>query len=260
MNARTQIILTGLLLGLTLLMLAGSVVWSLNSPIQTPLATAALTAMASLFAQVLLAAMWVIALLILREQGRATVSLRWLIPGALALLLPGATLWAALTLRSAPLAAWGLVPELAGLLPLFIALLIPLLIVLTLGALALDVARAAHPPADAALPAYWSAASLTAEDLARETAQAEAAAPASPEARAAKARAAAQAPASPDDLTAIKGIGPKTAAALVASGIDSFAALASASPEEIVRILRANGIRPGDVEAWRAEAAQRQSA
>ena len=39
------------------------------------------------------------------------------------------------------------------------------------------------------------------------------------------------APSEPDDLTAIKGIGPVYAERLVAAGIDSFAALAAAAPE-----------------------------
>jgi len=44
-----------------------------------------------------------------------------------------------------------------------------------------------------------------------------------------------------DDLTAIKGIGLKKAELLQAAGINSFAALAALSPEELMEIAKVNG-------------------
>jgi hypothetical protein len=56
-----------------------------------------------------------------------------------------------------------------------------------------------------------------------------------------------------DDLTILKGIGPAAAKKLVAAGIDSFAALAAATSEQLVSIDRLPG-SPADWSAWREEA------
>lgn len=58
---------------------------------------------------------------------------------------------------------------------------------------------------------------------------------------------------SADDLTEIKGIGPKFAEQLSALGIDSFAALAAADPGTLSEQLDG----PAAVEAWIDEARQR---
>jgi predicted flap endonuclease-1-like 5' DNA nuclease len=62
--------------------------------------------------------------------------------------------------------------------------------------------------------------------------------------------------ASADDLTIIDGIGPKTAAALRAAGIDSFQKLANASEDEIMGILRSANVRivPVGVASWTHQA------
>lgn len=60
-----------------------------------------------------------------------------------------------------------------------------------------------------------------------------------------------------DNLTLIGGLGPKYAAALQAAGIDSFAALAAATPEEVAAIASQAGLRSGNFGAWIEEAAQR---
>ncbi|MCC7206168.1 MAG: hypothetical protein IT323_02615 [Anaerolineae bacterium] len=63
-------------------------------------------------------------------------------------------------------------------------------------------------------------------------------------------------PAVPDDLTLLDGIGPKIAAALVAAGVDSFATLANAEPENVERIVREAGVRMvGHADAWLQQAA-----
>jgi len=59
---------------------------------------------------------------------------------------------------------------------------------------------------------------------------------------------------SPDDLTRLSGIGPKSAAALTAAGIDTFQKLASASDEQLRAAVA--GIRlVGDVTSWASQAA-----
>ncbi|MFO7901012.1 MAG: helix-hairpin-helix domain-containing protein, partial [Planctomycetota bacterium] len=65
--------------------------------------------------------------------------------------------------------------------------------------------------------------------------------------------------ATPDDLTAIQGIGPKTQERLSALGIDSFAALAEADPAELAAGL--DGRRAGvkTVRKWIASAKKKQS-
>lgn len=80
-------------------------------------------------------------------------------------------------------------------------------------------------------------------------------APASPPARPAPAAEKAPVrkprPAVPDDLTLLDGIGPKIAAALVAAGVDSFARLAKAVPENLERIVREAGVRMvGHADSW----------
>jgi len=61
-------------------------------------------------------------------------------------------------------------------------------------------------------------------------------------------------PAQGDDLTAVKGIGPAFAAQLMAAGITSFSALASAEPERLQTILNLPAWRQTDFSAWIAEA------
>ena len=60
-----------------------------------------------------------------------------------------------------------------------------------------------------------------------------------------------------DNLSLIRGIGQRSAAGLRAAGLDTFAALAAASPEEVEAAVRAAGGRGGDYAAWIAEAGQR---
>jgi predicted flap endonuclease-1-like 5' DNA nuclease len=62
--------------------------------------------------------------------------------------------------------------------------------------------------------------------------------------------------AEPDDLTAIKGIGPTFARRLHEAGVTSFAALAALSPDE-VRAITAVANWQADPADWIAEAAQR---
>ena len=59
------------------------------------------------------------------------------------------------------------------------------------------------------------------------------------------------------DLVLIQGIGDTAAAALRAGGIDGFAALAAATPEQVNAILTKAGLRTGNAAAWIAEARQR---
>jgi len=54
----------------------------------------------------------------------------------------------------------------------------------------------------------------------------------------------------PDDLTAIKGIGPKTEWLLHKAGINSFAELADAYPDDLRSILNAPKWRRIDPPAW----------
>ncbi len=58
---------------------------------------------------------------------------------------------------------------------------------------------------------------------------------------------------SPDDLTAIRGIGMATQNRLHAAGIKSYAQLTRASPEEVQRIL-GRLARGADIEDWIAQA------
>jgi predicted flap endonuclease-1-like 5' DNA nuclease len=57
-----------------------------------------------------------------------------------------------------------------------------------------------------------------------------------------------------DDLTRIEGIGPKTAEALRAAGINTFAQLATTPEEQLRRILVAASL-PGDPGTWPQQAA-----
>ncbi len=57
-----------------------------------------------------------------------------------------------------------------------------------------------------------------------------------------------------DDLTVIKGIGPKTQAALNAVGIHSLGQLAAVPVEELRAILQEAGLRLGDPTDWPAQA------
>jgi predicted flap endonuclease-1-like 5' DNA nuclease len=60
---------------------------------------------------------------------------------------------------------------------------------------------------------------------------------------------------SPDDLTIIEGIGPKTAAALKKSGINSFAKLAALQAAAIEAIVRGAGVRMvGHADSWPQQA------
>jgi predicted flap endonuclease-1-like 5' DNA nuclease len=61
-----------------------------------------------------------------------------------------------------------------------------------------------------------------------------------------------------DNLTLIHGLGPRSAAALRAAGILSFADLAASSPDQVERIVHEAGVRGGgDYYNWIAEAGQR---
>ncbi len=59
-----------------------------------------------------------------------------------------------------------------------------------------------------------------------------------------------------DDLTVIKGIGPKFAETLQAAGITTFAALAQLTPEELEQIVQPAGWQKVDFAEWIAQAAQ----
>ncbi len=61
-----------------------------------------------------------------------------------------------------------------------------------------------------------------------------------------------------DDLVVIDGIGPKIAAALTASGVSSFAALAATSPERLREVLAEHGLRfAPTLETWPTQARAR---
>lgn len=60
-----------------------------------------------------------------------------------------------------------------------------------------------------------------------------------------------------DNLSLIRGIGQRSAAGLHAAGLDTFAALAAATPEQVEAAVRAGGGRGGDYAAWIDEAGQR---
>ncbi|HNT53258.1 MAG TPA: hypothetical protein PKG95_01015 [Anaerolineaceae bacterium] len=57
-----------------------------------------------------------------------------------------------------------------------------------------------------------------------------------------------------DDLTAIEGIGPKTAAVLVAMGITRYQTLAAANPVDLKLVLRSAGLNFGDPTTWPEQA------
>jgi predicted flap endonuclease-1-like 5' DNA nuclease len=57
-----------------------------------------------------------------------------------------------------------------------------------------------------------------------------------------------------DDLTRIKGIGPKTAAALYAAGIGIYEQIASFKPKPFLTWLRAKGIRGRYAASWPRQA------
>lgn len=62
-------------------------------------------------------------------------------------------------------------------------------------------------------------------------------------------------PAGPDDLTAVKGIGPKIAAALNAAGITTYRQLAAAGADQVQAAIEAAGVRaPTNIDAWIAQA------
>lgn len=68
--------------------------------------------------------------------------------------------------------------------------------------------------------------------------------------------AASVAPAAPDDLARLNGIGPKSAAALAAAGIATYAALAASSDDALRAALSAGSVRlVGDVDTWAQQAA-----
>ena len=60
-----------------------------------------------------------------------------------------------------------------------------------------------------------------------------------------------------DNLSLIRGVGQRSAAGLRAAGLDTFAALAAASPEQVEAAVKSAGGRGGDYAAWIAEAGQR---
>ena len=57
-----------------------------------------------------------------------------------------------------------------------------------------------------------------------------------------------------DNIGLIAGIGEKSAAALAAAGITTYAALAESTPEQLAEINKAAGVRAGDYDAWISEA------
>ncbi len=57
-----------------------------------------------------------------------------------------------------------------------------------------------------------------------------------------------------DNIGLIAGVGNKTAAALAAAGIATYAALADSSPEQLDKTVKLAGLRAGDDDAWIAEA------
>ncbi len=62
-------------------------------------------------------------------------------------------------------------------------------------------------------------------------------------------------PTEPDDLTLIEGIGPKSAQALVESGVTSFAQMAQMAPDELERIVKEKKVRlVGSTETWPMQA------
>jgi predicted flap endonuclease-1-like 5' DNA nuclease len=59
----------------------------------------------------------------------------------------------------------------------------------------------------------------------------------------------------PDDLTLIEGIGPKSAAALAAAGLATFAQIASATPETLEKLLKQRKVRlVGSTDTWPQQA------
>ena len=65
-----------------------------------------------------------------------------------------------------------------------------------------------------------------------------------------------EAPTMGDDLTNIRGLGPKSAAVLAAAGVDSYARLAATSEPELRRIhTEAHATVPGNVNTWSMQAA-----
>lgn len=60
-----------------------------------------------------------------------------------------------------------------------------------------------------------------------------------------------------DNLQLIKGMGQKSADALTAGGITTFAALAAAHPDELDGLMKAAGLRRADYDAWIEEAGTR---
>ena len=57
-----------------------------------------------------------------------------------------------------------------------------------------------------------------------------------------------------DNIALIAGVGEKSAAALNAAGITTYAALAESTPEQVAAIVAAAGLRAGDFDAWIEEA------
>jgi predicted flap endonuclease-1-like 5' DNA nuclease len=57
-----------------------------------------------------------------------------------------------------------------------------------------------------------------------------------------------------DNIGLIAGVGEKSAAALDAAGITTYAALAESTPEQVAAIIAAAGLRAGDFDAWIEEA------
>ena len=61
-------------------------------------------------------------------------------------------------------------------------------------------------------------------------------------------------PITKDDLTKIDGIGPKSAAVLDGSGIESFSQLANTKAENLKEILKSGNIRITNTETWQEQA------
>ena len=64
-------------------------------------------------------------------------------------------------------------------------------------------------------------------------------------------------PVRPDDLEEIDGIGPVYAASLSEAGIENFADLAAATPEDLRAAIGAEAWQTTDTESWVAEAQRR---
>jgi predicted flap endonuclease-1-like 5' DNA nuclease len=105
-----------------------------------------------------------------------------------------------------------------------------------------EVDEIAGSPGESQSGDHASTTGVKAEPLVSTPVAAPTPAPAPTKAKSA-AKKAAPAPAKPDDLTAIEGIGPKMAAAMVAAGLDTFAKLSQATEAQIHAAIESAGMR-----------------